>query len=83
MARNIIEITQNETQCSERMHPVTCYSSKQQVKKTFDQEKYGKNSETHVNENYITFLLSEPHSCRIANSLLYSLEVFLKLEAVC
>lgn len=33
MARNIIEITQNETQCSERMHPVTCYSSKQQVKK--------------------------------------------------
>lgn len=34
MARNIIEITQNETQCSERMHPVTCYSSKQQVKKT-------------------------------------------------
>lgn len=59
------------------MHAVSCYYRKRQVK-TFGQEKCAKNSETQFNENYNTFILSEPHSFSIANSLLYSQETFLK-----
>lgn len=59
------------------MHPVTSCYDKQQVN-TFGQEKCEKNPETQFNENYNTFLWSEPHNFCIANSLLYSPETFLK-----
>lgn len=59
----------------EKIHPVACSYRKWQVKNT-GQENCEKNSEAQFNENGNTFLLSDPHSFSIANSLLYSQQTF-------